>query len=594
MIGTVELVALAIQAGVRLARTGRRIYVENTISRAITIPLPAGFESPTARARLFADRLSREDPAAFAARYTVAMQAEEDATTREEKRLAALQLVQIYLLDVGRGLVPMASHVPRDVAGLVAVKQWEDDESPFPHPLQRVAGALVEIAIDYFLHVPGALDTDSKHGRAVRALLDGLDDFDFQEARWDAIVIALFTTGLETLGDRPGLVTGDADRQAVVASLVRGVAGDLQARLEALPPEGDLDAEDRMREVGTTLLRSLLRNGGEIVATNPELVGIRGEPAGAFFGQTFSALMDVLVADSGPLDLGASLRRLASSEGMDRLISAALLAGSEHPEVFGIADTAVREWLQKVLRGLYEGHADGGTFFDTDLFPEIASLALLHGASDLPRFVDLGADAQAVTVLVAREVYDLLADPPSDDRPARWRLALARSDVASVFEDVLGAVATSPAWAIDMAEEHERVAALARVALEVVIDVGEGGFKELLRGGALEPLVVAALETGLAQQLESADRARLAHLVGTVRDVLRAHGSSGLPATVESGAVRDLLAAVVESEVLGVLVGDDAGRAEAGVEAAVSILDQLRTGEVLTVPEMADRLRRVA
>jgi hypothetical protein len=69
MVGTVELVALAIQAGIGLARAGRQIYVEDTISREITIPLPAGFQSSIGDARRWVEKLEAKGDPRFARVY---------------------------------------------------------------------------------------------------------------------------------------------------------------------------------------------------------------------------------------------------------------------------------------------------------------------------------------------------------------------------------------------------------------------------------------------------------------------------------------------------------------------------------------------
>jgi hypothetical protein len=374
---------------------------------------------------------------------------------------------------------------------------------------------------------------------------------------------------------------------------MKNVAGDVQGRLQALAPEGDLEAEDRIRDVAATLLRSTLRNGGVLLAENPEVMGIEKDAPRAFFRQIFSSFMDLLVPDpaaGGPLDVGAALRRVASSRGMDRLVSAALLAGSEHPEVFDVERGAVASWLQQVLRGLHENHAGGRTFFDVDLFPEVAALVIRNGIADLPELLAIEAHTQAAAVRVARELYALLVQTESLGTP-RWKLALARSEVLGIFEDVLHAIATSPAWAMEIPEDRARLATLARAGVQALMDLGEGGFKQLLRGDHLEPLLAAALETGLAGRLSKSDRERVAERVRDAAALVRSHGISGLEFALSSGAVQDLFAALVASGSVEVLMGTDGARARARLERAVAILDALRRGETLTVPEMIDALK---
>jgi len=51
MVGTVELVMFGIQAAIKLARTGRQIYVENSITREMTFVLPSQLDDIRVRRR---------------------------------------------------------------------------------------------------------------------------------------------------------------------------------------------------------------------------------------------------------------------------------------------------------------------------------------------------------------------------------------------------------------------------------------------------------------------------------------------------------------------------------------------------------------
>jgi len=588
MLGTVELVTFGIQAGVKLARTGRKVYVENTISRELVIPLPAGFTSDISSAREYAYYVEQHFPERYEKVFQSTYEANNDPSDPKRQRHASQELIQLYLIDLSKGLVPPLHSGNSDIAGIAALNQWAKGEKPFPDPLQRVAGSLVEIGIEYFANIPGAVNDDSKYGKAIKALVMGLDEFNFQETRWDSLVIALFTAGLETLEEHPQLMSGNEDRRELFSNLLKGVASDLQKRLKALPATGDIDAEDRLHTLSTTLVRGLLRNGGNVLTENPTVLGLESGAQQAFFKETFAAFMNLLTADTdtNEYELSATLNRLASTQGMDRLIRAVLKAGSEHPEFFKISNMSVQNWLQKVIKDLYGNHKNGKTFFDTDLFPEIASLVIEHGLPDLPKLISISGDTQALTVSIARELYDLLVKTPDGGGAALWRLDLSRSDVRNIFEYALHAVSISPAWAIDVHDNYKKIAIFVKQGVGALMDIGEGGFKQLLRGGHLESLLVALLESGLIAELETIDPDERKELVGTLRKVIEAHGIAGFEQVLQSGAIRDLFVAVRCSSTLKIILGDDAVAARAAIEKLVATLDRLRAGNVLSVPEI--------
>src|SRR5262249_11243006 len=148
-----------------------------------------------------------------------------------------------------------------------------EGKSPFPNPVQRVAGTLIDIAVDYFATVPGAISEHSKQGKALRQFLLGLSSVDFADARIDQIVIALFSAALDTLKDNPQLIVEDKDDEALVTKIVGGIVQDVKDRLAATDV-GDLDAEDRLKQYGKVVLRSLLKNAGQAIVDDPGVLGL--------------------------------------------------------------------------------------------------------------------------------------------------------------------------------------------------------------------------------------------------------------------------------------------------------------------------------
>jgi hypothetical protein len=598
VVASVELIVFAIQAGVKLLQTGRKVYVEATIGGDVVVPLPpvfAGMNSPLAKARNHAESLRDGAPAAkqrFKALYQKALAASFDG----DAALAAdgqWRLVQAYLADIAEGLVPAVHRGAAELASVAVLEQWEQGRSPFPSAVQRVAGTLVEIAIDYFVNVPGSLSTDSKRGKALQQFLSGLDDVQFADARWDSLVISLFTAALDTLADNTELVTGDGDEQSLLRTIVAGVAQDVGAKLAA-NEIGDLDAEARLAHFGQVVLRSLLRNAGTAVVASPSILGLEDGAGQAMVQSVGSAFLGLLLGDDDD-SLGAGLRRVASTGGLDQLIQAALRAVVEHPDLFRTGNSTADKWLRGILTDLYDRAGAGESFFDAELFAAIATSAVDHGLRELPALLKPGASGSAVLVDIARVVFDRLTETVGG-KP-RWQgLQLSRSDVAALFDGVFASLAAHTTWFHRKGQlRHALEAAASTIpfVIEVVGALGDGSLKALLRSGKLAGVIAAVLASDALRAVAGAEEAaRAARVVAGLNKVLDAvwkSGANGADRLLDENVLLDLLAALVASDVLDELFGDDAKATEV-VGKLVPVLEDLRRGRVLTVAEMAVRL----
>jgi hypothetical protein len=62
--------------------------------------------------------------------------------------------------------------------------------------VQRLAGTFVEIGIDYFLNVPGALNRNSSHGKVVAGVLDAFSRINFTEEQLRDLPVRLFVASV--------------------------------------------------------------------------------------------------------------------------------------------------------------------------------------------------------------------------------------------------------------------------------------------------------------------------------------------------------------------------------------------------------------
>jgi hypothetical protein len=598
MVGTADLILFAMQAAIKLARAGRDIYKEDTQMRILELPLPVAFDDPLVRAREHANYVENTDRRRYNELFKQAFDDSNQAQDGERQKTGEKRLIELYLHELAEGRVPTVKVGCQGIAGKLAIRQWARGDTPAPHPLQRAAGALVEIAIDYFVQVPGALHEDTKQGRTVKALLAGLDDFDFQESRWDSIVIALFRNAVETLAFDPELLSGDEDHDRLVKELVRGVAGEMKnqmVKLNAAFPAGHPDAEARVLRFGQMVLRSLLQNAGAVVLESPTLMNVSEEADRTVIREVGTSFLNLLLEDTdkaGGYSVAKALDRLVSKEGFDNLLVVAMRAASEHPEVFRISDKAFETWVKHVLTELYQSHEGGKTFFHNDLFGEVAYLVINHGIHDLPTLLPVDMDKRMMLVAVAREVFEAVAIPPADGKPAAWKFDLAESDARDLFASIVESFAENPHWLFDKAEKQKAAVPLIRLAMDMLLNLGPDTFKTLIRSGRLEEVVSALFASGVIEDMNNDMASRTGAAFQMVLESVAEDGVGGLAKVFEDDRLLDLLAALGRSGqgVLGKLFGDDALEAQKIAGELANILLQLRNGERLTVSEMSGSL----
>ena len=598
MVGTAELVLFAIQAGVKLAKAGRTIYVEETIRGEVAFPLPLTLDSPVALAKDRLKALSRA-PAGSRAR-----EAFDEVYGPVIVAGDADRIVATYMDATSRGLIEPLALPARERAGLAMLRQWEKGDD-LPSPLQRVAGTLVGVAVDYFVHVPGAISQDSATGRTLLSFLKGLDDVEFDEARWDSILIALFTAGLDAVKANPELFSDDdstgADAGAnILRTAVSGVAADLAERLKSLEGPGAFDAEDRLKRFGSLVLRSVVEGAGRNLIDNPEVLGLRDASRKALVTGVGTAFLDLLLDESDEgIELAEGLRRVASTDGLASLVHASMRVVAQHPDLVSTRRQPVDAWLANVVRGLFDLYPEPQNLFDPELLSNVAYLVLTHGVHDLEPLVlkNLARGKRALAVELASGVLGALVTPPADGEPAVWSLEVSRDELSDIVSGALGAVSAHPQWLFAKASHAKIAAAVLPLAVEAIAGAASGGsLKALVRSGRLEGVLAAVLSSGVIEPLrpDGPNPAAAGAIAGAVTKAISRiteDGLAGAAGLLEYGALHDLLVAVRKAGVLDALLGADGARANAALDRIVALAGSLRTAGPLTVPEMTARLK---
>src|ERR1051326_2772316 len=183
------LVLFAIRSALKLGQQLRLAYVENTRRRELILPLPNFFSSTDVVSAMnyFAGPGARH-VAASARLAAMLQQLQQPGALQgetEESELCAFhaEFFNVDLAQCGRlGQAGDGSSLSADeLNALITIRQWRRGTDPNTPVVQRLAGAFVEIGIDYFLNVPGALNKNSGYGKVVAGFLDAFGGINFTE-----------------------------------------------------------------------------------------------------------------------------------------------------------------------------------------------------------------------------------------------------------------------------------------------------------------------------------------------------------------------------------------------------------------------------
>ena len=445
MVNTADIIMLGIVSGIRLAEQGRRAYAEATIERELVLPLPNFNPDVTVgvATNYFLGSKHVEENGWLKALYEKV--AHGVPSEEEEKEfIVAYQEFKI-LDDVKNGVIKGSeSALSREaLVALVTVRQFARNRSPYPRAFQRVLGSLIEIGIDYFAHVPGALDEKSSSGRALKGFLKCIDDLDFAQSSAQEVARNLFFAALETIGETPSLLGADDKAEKLIEAVSRGLVKDLRERIEKVAAT-DLSKQEKFEMWGQLVLRSVLSNAGTTILSNPgTYLGVAGVDRQALASSVGTCVLDAIL-DEETIDLS----RLYSRETLDRLVKTALVTISEYPGILGVD----HKGLQRVL-GQVAGDLSGAAkVLCPDILPEMMRLVLEKSAlnMDLLWPEEFRKDpARHLMIIASRELLEKLSEPPAPGD--WWTPSFSKTQLLEIAEVVLDEVVQNPDWLVKRA-----------------------------------------------------------------------------------------------------------------------------------------------
>ncbi len=486
----VSTVLFAIRAGVKLYGAGRRAFADATKDKVLQLPLPKS-DASAPDAALFwftSSPVGKQAVEEIGDSSRLAALVKAAALTPDEEQ----ELVEIY-----RAVRPL--YIPEDAVALapgeqtwdvatlgavLTIRQWSKEApADHPSPLQTVAGALVEIAVDYFVSTPGAVDEQRPEGRAIKAFLEAIDDTSFSETPLPLIAPGLFVALLDSVSAHPDLIAGGPKEARFVGEVTTSLSTSITAVLDA----------DGMTEAGKTelleqrwpelLARAFFEGGAQTILAHPTTyLGAKAGAESTVVGELISTFTGLVLTEDS-LDLRAVL----SSDGLETMVRAALTAVADNPGVIDLGEG--NEGFEQVMVQVIAALPSRDHLFAVDLLPELVALVLEKTSANLPLILAHdGKDPRKNLVIVATAS---LLSALSDSSEQRWEPPLSQSQVLAIVEAALAEVVSNPAWLVrDIAGDDPVLNIALNAALASLAKVGD----EHLSG----ELMVRTLQTSIA------------------------------------------------------------------------------------------------
>jgi hypothetical protein len=505
-----ELILFGIQAALRINQQFRHAFADSTRSHAITLPLP---NFPAAL-----DRSSMENFYRFGdgKEFSVTnLRVQEllnklsttgDLAPEEDQEFCRLfREHNAVILAGGPGLVGTGDNpagvTDQDIHYLVTIRQWREGHDPNPTMLRRMAGTLVNIAVDYVVEMPGVISTNTARGKALLSFLEAFENIDFAEDGRAQILEGLFIGALETLRDCPDLLAENERTRMLLQVVAKGLYEESGALLAA--PGQTITEKERIRAWAQMVFGSVVKSVGTTVFAEPEkFLGIPGATEGELVSGVGRALLTSLAAGDG-LDLNALFTR----ESLDRVVKAGLLVVGNHPELVSDDNLFLKNLIGATATELAQSTTPLGRAF----LPEAVRIILENTAGKLELLMPEGKDRpeKHLLVVAGRDVLEQLAAPPPPG--ATWKLRFGSADALRVLEAVVEEVVQNPGWLEKKAGDGHPL--LGEVTKEVLATLRTTAPPHLTRQTGLAILKAALRATGRRLEfLEKNQRNR--HLIG--------------------------------------------------------------------------------
>ena len=368
---------------------------------------------------------------------------------------------------------------------LFVVKQWREGTDPKRPVWQRLAGTVVELALDYAKVAPGLFGGNGKGDRIVRSFLQSLDKVKFSK-RHDELLLEVLQASLNVFAGQVDLVVADD----TLALLMKRVTKTLVDRVEEAKndPSKLLIVQNFRRE----MLQDILKLSAVTVAGQAtRLLGSPDSKEEQLLDAVLRSLMDTVQAQTE-----------LSSQTLRAIYGAGLTAVAQNPALIlpGKNGKPSHQFLSQLFTGTVRvlataGQAGRYAIFTPDLASDIIPLALETLAQNARQLIDpqnpqeqlLVQALERISISFSKEFHQ------DQDLPRILAATFSQKHLAAIIKDIFHAVAQNPGALLPGTEGDIQRSALAQI-MGAVVGVVRQDSQCLLTGDGYVKLFRLALE----------------------------------------------------------------------------------------------------
>ncbi len=347
----------------------------------------------------------------------------------------------------------------RGANALFVVKQWREGTDPKRPVWQRLAGTVVELAVDYVQVDPGLFGGNGKGDRIVRSFLLSLDNVDFAEARHDELLLEILQASLNTFAGQAELVVGDD----TLALLLKRVSATLVDQVDRAEKSNDAQKLLALYNFRREMLQDIVRVSAATVSEQAShLLGPPDSQEEQLLNAVLQAVMHTVQEQP----------QLFSTQTVVALYGAGLKAVAQNAALIlpGKAGGQSHEFLSQLFTGLGQllvkaGEAGPPAPFTPDLAQAVIALALDTLAQNARRLINPKDPQEQLLVQALERVILSFSGEFHHDQalPGILAAAFSQKQLIAIIQVVFGAVAEHPEGLLPGTDHDPRRAALTQI-----------------------------------------------------------------------------------------------------------------------------------
>ncbi|WP_421901790.1 hypothetical protein [Maridesulfovibrio sp.] len=461
---TATIIIFAIRASIKIGDAGYKSYVDITRNRELVLPLPdLPTEMTKADAWLFFYENDKCPGAKFARKIegsdikpwprVVRLDKElTDMSDAEKKELVALAIQAQNQLMLWAGSQTGKEYDPstrESTAALYTVQGWEDGTS-VATSLQRVAGSLIEVGIDFLQLNPKLFNTNTTEGKLIKHFINELDEIEFSTNSLDNLPIILFTATLDTVGANPQIFGNNTNVHLLIGNSAKKVATLVNAKNNAINQSSKTETIKRkerfeMEAWGELIFRGILDAAGHTAISDPgSFLGIQGEGSQLLARKVGEDVLDLMIGNDT-----IKFKPIFSQSGAERLTKTALEVVSKHPKLITQTDDKINGLLSEIAKGI------AGTnmpLFDDTMLPEVARIVLEKTGENLDLVWPEAQNKPETNILfiATKATLEALSNTDTGLAPENtspyWRPDFTHTEMLMVVETICDEIKKNPSW----------------------------------------------------------------------------------------------------------------------------------------------------